>query len=168
VFDSGAFQPSGAIVGNDNDVDPTRFEPHYTEISAEDQVQIYEVIMADAGGKVTTGLLTGVRYLKDNRVPPRGFDKATADKDVAVQGEANSDADFTGGGDRVRYLVDTRSAKGPFHLQAELWYQPIGFRWARNLEAYEQQPEPARFVRIYDETASSTAIVIARASATTQ
>ena len=168
VFDSGAFQPSGAITGNDNDVDPARFEPHYTEISAEDQVQIYEVIMGDAGGNVTTGLLKGVRYIKDNRVPPRGFDKETADKDVAVYGDASSDADFTGGGDRVRYLVDTRSAKGPFHLHAELWYQPIGFRWARNLEAYQQQPEPARFVRFYDETASSTAMVIARASAKTR
>ena len=33
VFESGAIEPSGAIRGNDNDADASRFEPHYAEIT---------------------------------------------------------------------------------------------------------------------------------------
>ena len=88
VFESGAFTPSGAIAGNDNDADAARFEPHYTEISNAAQVQIYEDIMVDSAGAVTTGLLHGIRFVKDNRLLPAGFDKRTADKEVAVHGGA--------------------------------------------------------------------------------
>ena len=91
------------IAGNANDEDASAFEPHYTEITAADQVQIYEPIIGDPNGNVTTALLRGVRYLKDNRLLPDGFDKGTVDEAVAVQGVAAADADFTGRGDRVRY-----------------------------------------------------------------
>ena len=94
--------PNGQIQGNDNDTDPSRYEPHYSEIRRADEVQIYESIMADGTGAVTTGLLKGLRFIKDNRLLPQGFDKATAAPDIAVIGPAAADADFTGGGDRVR------------------------------------------------------------------
>ena len=68
-------------------------------------MQIYESVMVGPDGAVTTGLLTALRYVKDNRLLPHGFDKRTADKDVAVHGDAEGDADFTGGGDRIRYSV---------------------------------------------------------------
>ena len=133
LFESGALRPNGSIVGNDNDDDPGRFEPHYTEITRADQVQIYEAIMVGQDGTPTTGLLTAVRYVKDNRLLPRGFAKSSADKDVAVHGEAEGDGDFVGGGDRVRYSVTVGNAPGPFRVEAELWYQPIAYRWAMNL-----------------------------------
>ena len=94
MFESGAVAPNGAIAGNDNDADALGVEPHYTEIRAADQVQIYESVMGDASGRPTTGLLTAVRYLKDNRLVPRGFDKSTADPWIAVVGAAAQDADF--------------------------------------------------------------------------
>ena len=124
--------PNGSIAGNDNDADATRFEPHYAEIRNADQVQVYEPVMVDQHGAVTTGLLHGFRYVKDNRLLPRGFDKQTADADVAVHGDAATDADFVGGGDRVRYVIDVGQAQGPFEVQAELRYQSIGYRWAQN------------------------------------
>lgn len=58
VFTSGAIEPSGLIRGNDNDADAARFEPHHAEIRSEDEVQIYEAVMRDVNGNVTTGLLT--------------------------------------------------------------------------------------------------------------
>jgi hypothetical protein len=76
VFSSGAIEPSGLIRGNDNDADPGRFEPHYSEIRHQDEVQIYESVMQDASGAVTTGLLQATGYAKDNRLLPRGFDKS--------------------------------------------------------------------------------------------
>ena len=161
VLESGAFQPDGRIDGNDNDLDGSRFEPHYDHITSADQVQIYEDVMVDYAGEVTTGLLWGARYIKDNRLLPNGFDKETADWTVAVHGEAEDDADFVGGSDEVRYSVDVSSARAPFRVVAELWYQPIGYRWAKNLEEYDTE-ESAQFLRFFDEMASGTGALLAR------
>ena len=138
LFESGAVEPTGLIAGNDNDRDGTQVEPHYTQITTADQVQIYESVMSDSTGRPTTGLLNGVRFLKDNRLLPRGFDKATAGPDIAVVGDAAADADFAGGRDRVRYVVNVGAAEGPYQVDAELRFQPIGYRWAQNLTQYRR------------------------------
>jgi hypothetical protein len=166
LFESGALHPDGSIEGNDNDIDPSRFEPHYAEITRPDQVEIYEAIMADPAGRATTGLLTALRFIKDNRLLPNGFDKRTADKDVAVHGEAETDPNFMGGGDTIRYSVAVGGGEAPFQVEAELWYQPIGYRWAMNLRPYDAT-EPKRFVAYYEATASSSAVTLARATAVT-
>lgn len=162
VFESGALNPDGSIQGNDNDADAARYEPHYSRIESSDQVQIYEPILKDENGHVTTGLLSAVGYLKDNRLLPQGFQKQTADAEIAVTGEAAADPNFNDAGDRVEYSVPLGSAEGPFHVDAELWYQPIGFRWAHNLAPYTA-PEPKRFVSYYESLSSATAVVLARA-----
>jgi hypothetical protein len=159
VFESGAVTSTGAIDGNDSDADPMKFEPHYEEIARADQVQIYEPILGDRNGVPTTGLLTATQYLKDNRLLPRGFDKATADKEIGVYGEAARDTTFAGGGDTVRYTVDVPSS-GPFTVEAELRYQSIGYRWAHNLERYNA-PEPNRFVRYYNSMSAESSVVVA-------
>jgi hypothetical protein len=166
LFESGALHPDGSIEGNDNDADPTRFEPHYSEINRPDQVEIYEAILADSAGKVTTGLLNGLVFIKDNRLLPHGFDKATADGDVAVHGKAETDPNFAGGGHTLRYSIAVGSGEPPFQVEAELWYQPIGYRWAMNLKSYDAA-EPKRFVRYYEEMASGSAVMLVRTTATT-
>ena len=167
VFESGALGADAAIAGNDNDEDAARFEPHHERIERPDQVQVYETIMAGPDGAVTTGLLTAVRFVKDNRLLPHGFDKATAGEAIAVHGAAAGDPDFTGGGDRVRYRIDPGGAPGPFTVEAALWYQPIAYRWARNLEPYAAA-ETARFAGYYRAMARSSAIVLARGAATVE
>lgn len=164
VFESGAMAASGLIHGNDNDADATKFEPHHTDIRQPGQVQIYESVMGDSGGAPTTGLLTAVRYLKDNRLLPRGFDKATADALIQAIGGSAQDADFTGGRDHVRYFVDVADAAGPFQVDVELRLQPIGFRWAHNLRAYDA-PEPLRFVGYYESMSAGAAETVATARA---
>ena len=165
VFESGAVDAAGSIQGNDNDDDPARFEPHYAEIRNAGQVQIYEAILGDDRGGVTTGLLTALNYLKDNRLLPKGFDKRTADRDVAVSGGALEDPDFVGGGDRVRYSVALGDAQGPFRMEAELCYQPVGYRWAMNLKRYDAE-QPRRFMGYYGAMALASMVVIGRAEAT--
>jgi len=164
VFESGALHTDGSIEGNDNDADPARFQPHYREITSSDQVQIYEPILKDSSGHVTTGLLSAVGYLKDNRLLPSGFKKETAEPDIAVVGDAADDPNFTDAGSAVRYSVSTGGAQGPFHVEAELWYQPIGFRWAHNLAPYKAA-EPQRFVGYYESMSTATAVLLARAQA---
>jgi hypothetical protein len=163
IFESGAVAASGAIQGNDNDADPTRFEVHHDEIRTPGDVQIYESIMTDVAGVPTTGLLFGARYVKDNRLLPRGFDKASAEPDIAVLGDALKDDDFGDEGDQVRYVVSVAGAPGPFQVDVELRYQPISFRWAENLKRYDA-PEPRRFTTYYDSMSSQSSTVLARAS----
>jgi len=165
VFESGALNPDGSIQGNINDVDPTRFEPHYREITNSDQVEIYEPILGDPEGHVTTGLLTAVGYLKDNRLLPSGFDKGSAAKDIAVVGDAAGDPNFNDKGSLVRYSTAVDPSSGPFRVEAELWYEPIGFRWAHNLAPYHAE-EPQRLVKYYDSLGSGAAVILAKASAT--
>jgi hypothetical protein len=164
VFESGAVAPNGAIAGNDNDADERGVEPHHTEIRTADQVQIYESVMSDSNGRPTTGLLTAVRYLKDNRLIPKGFNKSTADPWIAVVGEAAADADFLGDGDLTRYSIDVNPADGPFQIDAELRFQVISFRWAENLRPYKAE-ETTRFVGYYESMASSSSEVIATSTA---
>jgi hypothetical protein len=127
-------------------------------------VEIFEPILKDQDGKVTTGLAAAVGYLKDNRLLPSGFNKQNADKDIAVVGDAADDPNFTDAGDSVHYSVHLANAEGPFQVEAELWYQPIGFRWAHNLAAYDA-PETRRIVGYYDSMPSATALVLAHAHA---
>jgi hypothetical protein len=160
VFESGGVTKAGSIVGNDSDSAAAAFEPHYEEITTSDAVQIYESIMGTPAGAPTTGLLQATQYLKDNRLLPRGFDKRTATREIAVVGAGAADADFSGEGDRVRYRIPMST---PVTIEVELRFQPIGLRWAQNLAAYDA-PEPRRFLGYYTDLAAISSVVVARSS----
>lgn len=162
LFESGAVNAQGAIAGNDGDANASSFEPHYSEISQADQVQIYESIMGTPAGSPTTGLLQATQYLKDNRLLPRGFNKATAPAEVGVFGGARDDGDFAGGRDVVRYRVPVTAGTG-VRLDVELRYQPIAYRWAQNLSGYKAE-EPQRFVGYYNRLASASSVVVGTAA----
>ena len=165
AFESGKLNADGSIAGNANDADPTRFSPHFTRITAADQVQIFEPILGDSQSRVTTGLLAATQYLKDNRILPAGFDKKTAPHDIAVEGEAASDPDFTAGSSTTHYSITTGGASGPLRVAVELVYQPVGYRWAHNLGSY-QAAEPQRFVHYYEQAAAHSALDLAHAETT--
>ncbi len=112
-----------------------------------DQVQIYESVMRDASGRPTTGLLSGSRYLKDNRLcredstSPRPMPRSPSSARRRRMPTSETAA----------IVCDTRwrsnSADGPFQIDAELRFQVIGFRWADNLRPYKAE-ETRRFVRL--------------------
>jgi hypothetical protein len=158
LFESGDWDLNGSIYGNDNDLDETTFEPHYEVISDPEQVQIYEAVMGNVDAAVTTTLLRGAIYLKDNRLLPAGFDKAAVSNDIAVYGTATQDADFVDGGDQIRYQIDLMDATGPFTVVAELLYQSIGYRWAQNLNRFDA-PEPQRFIGYYENVVNEPTLV---------
>ncbi len=162
VFESGQWNADGAISGNANDADASQFEPHYEVIQSADQVQIYESIIGDPDGLVTTTLLRASHYLKDNRLLPLGFDKASASADIAVIGAAEQDASFIAGGDTTRYQIDVSGLNGPFSVQAELVYQTIGYRWGEKFRA-EENPEGSEFYR-YTSNTPNTPVIISSAS----
>jgi hypothetical protein len=163
VFESGALRPDGSIAGNDNDLHLGSYEAHHSLIESTEQVQIYETIMVDPNNSVTTGLLTALYFIKDNRLLPEGFIKETASKDIAPNGLSKTDEDFQGGKDLTQYRFDIDESQGPFNVQVELWYQPISFRWAKNLTQYQAQ-EIQKFGSYYDTMSNSSAVLLARDS----
>ncbi|MEN8240828.1 MAG: hypothetical protein ABFS17_02815 [Chloroflexota bacterium] len=149
IFESGASRPDGLIIGNDNDLDESMYEPHYSVISSPDEVQIYETILLNTDGQVTTTLLYGAGYAKDNRLLPAGFELTAVIPETATHGLAAEDLDFISGGDTVRYQVDVSEASGPFTVSVALNYQSIGFRWAENLRGYGTE-QTDKFIGLYD------------------
>jgi hypothetical protein len=137
VFESGRPQANGAIAGNDADESAAgnqlRYEPHYDLISSADQVQIYESVMHNSDGEVTYALLRAASYAKDNRLLPRGFNKAGASDDIGVHGAAATDDTFSGGADQVTYQIAVKGHAGPFTLSVELLYQSIATPFIQNL-----------------------------------
>ena len=164
MFESGRFLPHGGIQGNDADLNPATLEPHYTTITEPDQVQIYEAVMHDSSNHVTYTLFDASGYLKDNRLLPAGFDKATAGPDIAVVGGAAQDADFVGGSDQVHYQVDVSGHQGPFHVTVELLYQSLSYVFAQDLLS-DVTPEVQTFAGYY-AGADRTPVTISTAEVT--
>jgi hypothetical protein len=158
VFESGAVGANGLIEGNDNDLDEALYEPHYNTITSPDQVQIYETILETTEGELTTTLLFGAGYAKDNRLLPDGFDLDAVIPETAAHGLAVDDPDFIGGEDIVRYLVNLSEVSGPFTVIVELKYQSIGYRWAENLRQYETD-EAGLFMGLYDAVENFPVVV---------
>ncbi|PKO05787.1 MAG: hypothetical protein CVU41_10215 [Chloroflexi bacterium HGW-Chloroflexi-3] len=166
IFESGGYDETGEIFGNENDENPRSFEPHYELISAPDQVQIYEPIMKDVSGEVTTFQMLAAGYLKDNRLLPDGFDKQNPPSVSAVIGEALQDSTFTGGSDSITYQVQTDGASGPFTVQVELLYQSVSYRWAKNV-LDSQTEESQTFGRMLEQT-GNIPVMIASQTVQTQ
>ncbi|MCO6451793.1 MAG: hypothetical protein J5I90_13495 [Caldilineales bacterium] len=163
VFESGRALSYGGILDNDNDLDSENYEPHYDVVTSPDQVQIYEAIIGDGEGEVTYTLLDAEQYVKDNRLPPIGFDKATANPDIAVAGGAATDANFVGGSDTVTYEMPVAAA-GPFTVQVELMYQSLSFASMQDLRQTETT-YVQDFGALYD-SADKTPVIVDSVEAT--
>lgn len=154
VFESGKVNADGSIVGADSDIDRTKFEPHYDLITSQDQVQIYETVMANNLGKVTYTLLRAMSYKKDNRILPRGFDKTTASSDIAVAGNAYTDDNFIGGSDTVTYKISGLET-GTYSFEIELLYQTASFAFIQDLYS-DTSDEVSAFKSMYDASNMKT------------
>jgi hypothetical protein len=160
LFESGATDREGRIVGLD-DVYP----PHRDVITKPDEVQIYQAVMADADQRPTWSLLRAASYLKDNRLPPKGFKPGGVDAPhIAVLG-VDSDANFhkqANGRDQVTYHVPISDVRRPLVAEVELLYQsvppesaarlmkssaPAASEFARLYAAMDKQPERVQIVR---------------------
>jgi hypothetical protein len=144
IWASGRTSSVGAIVkGLSNEVLPTEFfydpatgkqvfQPHYEMISDEGQVQIYEELIADGQGKITTSFVGLDHPLKNNRLLPKGWrsDGPYAEF-TAPHGEAERDLEYVSksgatGADRITYRVpiDART-RGAVSVRVTLNYQAI-------------------------------------------
>ncbi|MCC1496242.1 hypothetical protein [Alcanivorax sp. 1008] len=104
------------------------FMPHITQVNSAAQVPIYEAVVAATDASITQVLLYASDTLKDNRIPPRGFDNDNVPEEIAPIGtDADGDFNVSGSGaDTVSYLLDL-SATDPasVHIDVALYYQAV-------------------------------------------
>lgn len=148
IFESGKTNADGSIVGVDADRNQRRYEPHYEELTGPEQVQVYEAIMVDTDNQVNYTLLRAASLVKDNRIPPAGFDKNLVPDDVGVAGAALIDADFNSGSDIVTYRIDV-GASNQVSFSAELKYQSLAYGFVEDLLRDRDNPEVAKFEALY-------------------
>ncbi|MEI8571084.1 DUF642 domain-containing protein [Methylomonas sp. LW13] len=158
VWESGKVRADGSIVGVDADENGANFEPHYDQITADDQVQVYEAIMGNDQGEVTYTLLRGKEYLKDNRILPPGFNKTSAPADVRVAGSAASDSNFIGGSDQISYQIGGLPV-GNYTVKAELVYQTLSHAYAEDLFSDTATPEVADFKTMFDASSQKSSVI---------
>ena len=166
VFESGAVDSNGRILLDSNftsytclDIEKSDsfdsvaegcYEPHRDVINSENQVAIYEGVLGDVNQDITHVLLHARQYLKDNRIPPKGWILANqhvnpADANImddGIVGILGNDTNLTiesddpnfapgkdgagsDGTDTVTYQIDTTGFTGPFNIEVDLYYQTI-------------------------------------------
>lgn len=143
------------------------YEPHHDVISNEDQVQIYEMVMADVNGDPTTVLERADDYLKDNRLVPAGFSTQHAVYDTTLMvGNVLADLNFNrfadgqegSGTDTLFFEIPMNNYAGELNANASVYYQSIPPKWTEELFVWEDDLID-HFQEMYDE-ADKTPVLI--------
>lgn len=161
IFTSGEYTPQGKIVG----VDST-YEPHHLVINSPEQVQIYQSIMGDVSGNHTSTLLNAASYLKDNRLPPRGYKQSGKMASFTqIAGKAATDMNFNAiddqegtGADIVSYDIPIMEARYPLAVKAQLLYQSSSPRFLDDL-LQDDTPAISQFKEMYAHEANIPVVI---------
>ena len=145
LFKSGMVDATGEVIGHD-----AVTEPHYQTITDNNQVQIYEMAMADVAGNRTTLLERASTTLKDNRIPPLGFSSSHSAYDTALVVGINGDSDFNlnagvegSGSDIVHYRVTVPKGyllTNSINVYAKVYYQSVPPRWVTEMFGVNTAP----------------------------
>jgi hypothetical protein len=144
LFKSGLFAPNYALQNA-----PISHQPHYNVITDETKTQVYEMVMGDVNGDKTTVLERADTLLKDNRLPPEGFESSVSFYDtIKIVGDAETDSDFnkfTGGiegsgQDFVHYHINIAGLPVSFKVIARVYYQSVPPEWLQEMFSYSSTP----------------------------
>jgi hypothetical protein len=162
LFQSGVLGSNYEVKGQD-----PGYEPHHNIINDPGQAQIYEFIMGDVNGNVTTTLERAVTHIKDNRLVPQGFSSSHPNytDTTEIAGGAETDPDFNHdglvegtGGDIVHYHVPLNGYTGTLQVSARVWYQVVRPGWLDETFA-NSSPDIDRFERWYNSSDRSVDLV---------
>ncbi len=161
LFISGKTDENFEVFGQN----PT-YEPHYQTINSEDQVQIYEMVMADVNDDVTTVLERAFYPLKDNRLPPKGFTTTDPAYDTTqIAGQALMDIDFNKenneegtGSDVVHFHIPLNGYYEFLEITAKVFYQSTPPKWMKEMFD-ESTPEIDAFKEMFDATDRSPVLM---------
>jgi hypothetical protein len=125
-------------------------------ITNENEIQIYEGVMVDVDQAVTYTLLRASSYIKDNRIPPKGFLTTHPSYDTtAIYGSAVSDTDFNKenitegtGSDIINYRIPATN-ETTYKVFAEVCFQAIKPRVVEQFASINE-PDITQFVGMYN------------------
>jgi len=161
LFKSGVMNSGYEVLGQDPD-----YEPHYDAISDENEVQIYQIVLGDVNGGVTTVLERAAEPLKDNRLVPSGFSTSHFAYDTTMMaGLVLDDSNFNydggsegSGSDLIEYRVALNGYIGAIEVTANLMYQSVPPKWNEELFAVDH-PEINEFEEMYWESGPAPVLV---------
>ena len=167
VWASGRTNSVGAIVkGTSNEVLATEFfydpvtrkqvyQPHHSIISDESQVQIYEELVANKKGVITTSFVGLDKPLKNNRLLPKGWRRdGPMAEFTSPHGNAEHDPEYVNnsgatGSDRITYRIPlSEKTQGAVAVMAVLYYQSIPPYYLRERFSIGKGPETRRLAYI--------------------
>ncbi|MBC7912461.1 MAG: hypothetical protein H7Y30_18285, partial [Pyrinomonadaceae bacterium] len=165
IWASGRTNSVGALVrGTSDEVLPTEFfydpqtrrqifQPHHEMITDESQAQIYEELMADTSGKITTSFVALDKHIKSNRLLPKGWrpDGPFAEF-TSPHGEAEHDPEYvtknpagSPGSDTIIYRIPlNEKTRGAKSVRAVLYYQAIPPYYLKERFSIGKGPETKR------------------------
>jgi cytochrome c553 len=165
LLESGGTNSDGVIIDTAGNPLPTEFfsppqqtfQPHFwtgNPITNDQQVEIYEEMVRDPQGQLTTSFLSLDDKVKDNRIQPQGRSSTGPNADITVSVGTGADPSYQGGCgcSVVRYQLPlmgglTSAAK----VQATLYYQSIPPYYLRQRAEDGHGPDTARLVKFTNE-----------------
>lgn len=151
VWGSGRTNGVGLILGANGEPLPSEFyqeykvgketkqhyQPHYEKITSQDQVQIYEELVEDSKGRITTSFIHRDEEIKDNRLLPKGWTPKGPSPNIPApyveatfpRANALKDPDYSNGSgsDSLIYEIELPAGIDPNNVvvRATLYYQAI-------------------------------------------
>jgi hypothetical protein len=119
-------------------------------ITSDDQVQIYEELVVNPEGLLTTSFLSLDHRVKDNRLQPKGWNPNGPYAGETKSEGTGADPDYTNGSGRsvVRYQIPLNAAtSAASQVRATLYYQTIPPYYLRQRTETGQGPDTDRLVQ---------------------
>jgi hypothetical protein len=133
------------------------FQPHFwtdNPITSDQQVEIYEEMVRDPQGQLTTSFLSLDDKVKDNRIQPQGRSSSGPNADITAPVGTGADPSYQGGCgcSVVRYQLPlTGGLTNAAKVQATLYYQSIPPYYLRQRAEDASGPDTARLVKFTNE-----------------
>jgi len=133
------------------------FQPHFwtgNPITSDKQVEIYEEMVRDPQGQLTTSFLSLDNKVKDNRIQPKGRSSTGPNADILVPVGTGADPSYKEGCgcSVVRYQLPlTGELTNAAQVQATLYYQSIPPYYLRQRAQDASGPDTARLVKFTNE-----------------
>lgn len=165
LWESGGTNPDGVIIDTAGNplltefFSPSQqsFQPHFwtgNPITSDQQVEIYEEMVRDPEGQLTTSFLSLDDKVKDNRLQPQGRSSSGPNADILAPVGTGADPSYQGGCgcSVVRYQLPlTGGLTSAAKVQATLYYQSIPPYYLRQRAEDASGPDTARLVKFTNE-----------------